>query len=124
MWIPVGRKAGHDAKESPTEPGGVSPAQGRAGAGRAEELAERFEPTAQAIRTGVPQADRDDGRPRIRSAWQGRVGASLAGIAARSLADLAERTVHVAEGLDARQRGQARKTLPPFPLVVTDRGPP
>ena len=54
---------GKDAKNETTVPRRVSAADGRAGAGQiAEELAKEFEPSAQAIRNWVRQADRDEGR--------------------------------------------------------------
>src|SRR5438128_580771 len=54
----------HDAEEPSAGPADVPAAHHRTGAerARARELGRQFEPSAQAIRNWVRQADRDDGR--------------------------------------------------------------
>jgi transposase-like protein len=54
----------HDAEEPSAVPAGVPATHCRTGAqrGTPEELSRQFEPSAQAIRTWVRQADRDEGR--------------------------------------------------------------
>jgi transposase len=60
----LGERAVHDAEEPSAVPTGVLAAPHRPGAEgtHPEELAGQFEPSAQAIRNWVRQADRDDGR--------------------------------------------------------------
>jgi transposase-like protein len=59
-----GERTVHDAEEPSAVPPGVPAADHRPGAegANAEELARQFEPSAQAIRNWVRQADRDGGR--------------------------------------------------------------